>query len=70
MDKNDIEFLYNGDLGTLQSKTQSNMKIIECLLTNHIIDTEDAIKMKKDVIKYFTQEIAKILVNPISYINN
>ena len=64
-----IEFSYNGNLGRLQQKTIDNKIFAGRLLQNGIISREEYREYMQKITEYFTQEINKVVENPLDYIS-
>lgn len=70
MNKNDIEFSYNANLGALQERTEANLKTARILLDKEAISYEDYKKLKVDIYKYFIDQIEKIKNDPFYFIRS
>ena len=64
-----IEFSYNGNLGRLQQKTIDNKIFAGRLLQNGIISRDEYREYMQKITEYFTQEINKVVENPLDYIS-
>lgn len=64
-----IEFSYNGNLGTLQQKTIDNEIFCGRLLQAGIITRDEWRETMKAIGEYFTGEIKKVVENPTFYID-
>ena len=64
-----IEFSYNGNLGRLQQKTIDNKIFAGRLLQNGIISHDEYREYMQKITEYFTQEINKVVENPLDYIS-
>ena len=64
-----IEVSYNGNLGRLQQKTIDNRIFAGRLLQNGIISRDEYREYMQKITEYFTQEINKVVENPLDYIS-
>lgn len=65
----DIQFLYNGNLGTLQQKTIDNKMMCNSLLQWNVITYEEYTEALKAICDYFSEQIQKVAKNPLHYTN-
>ena len=68
--KCDIEFSYNGNLGTLQQKTKDNLKFAEKLEYLEIITPEEYKELYILITDYFKKQLNKVISNPAEYYIN
>jgi len=68
--KYEIEFSYNGNLGTLQQKTKDNLKFAEKLEYLEIITPEEYKELYILITDYFKKQLNKVISNPTEYYIN
>ena len=66
--KYEIEFSYNGNLGTLQQKTKDNLMLAQKLEQLEIITIEDYKLICEKIMTYFTEQLKRASESAYNFI--